>query len=85
MCEYIFHLWEFQMEMFSLLALGALMVLGGGAATYLMAVRLPQHLLDRAQGHGRFAGLEPAPRGSSGGSGRRMRVAAPIFGALQAI
>ena len=73
------------MELISLLALGALMVLAGGAATYLMAVRLPQHLLDRAQGHGRFAGLEPVQRRSGGGSGRRRRAMAPIFGALQAI
>ena len=73
------------MEMFSLLALSALLVVAGGAATFATAVLLPQALVDRAQRHGRFFGLEASQGRTGGGSGRRRRAMAPIFGVLQAI
>jgi hypothetical protein len=73
------------MEMFSFLALAIVLVLAGGAATYAVAVLLPQSLVDRAQRHGRFFGLNPAPRRPDRGSGRRMAARAPIFGAPQSI
>jgi hypothetical protein len=42
----------------ALLVLSAIALVAGGAgATYMLASVLPQHILQRAQNHGRFAGL----------------------------
>ncbi len=73
------------MEMFSLLALAVVLVIAGGAATFAVAVLLPKNLVDRAQRHGRFFGLDPAPRRPDRGSGRRIGPTARTFGALQGI
>jgi hypothetical protein len=58
---------EFMMGMALLLGMGFVAL--GATVTYLLASRIPQPVLQRAQEHGRFAGLRAEDR--SGGSGKR--------------
>jgi hypothetical protein len=60
---------EFEMGTALLFVLGLGCVSLGATVTYLLASRIPQPVLQRAQDHGRFAGLRADDR--SGGSGKR--------------
>ncbi|AEI79503.1 hypothetical protein CNE_2c05220 [Cupriavidus necator N-1] len=60
------------MEAVLWIALVLALVALGGSVTWLIGTRVPEPVFERAQLHGRFAGLEPRPpRG--GGRGRRVR------------
>jgi len=50
----------------------------GATVTYLLASRIPQPVLQRAQEHGRFAGLKADDR--SGGTGKRATSGVSKFG-----
>jgi membrane protein YqaA with SNARE-associated domain len=60
------------MEAILWIALALALVGLGGTVTWLVGTLVPEPVFERAQQHGRFAGLEPRPpRG--GGRGRRVR------------
>ena len=60
------------MEAILWIALALVLVALGGSVTWLVGTRVPEPVFERAQRHGRFAGLEPRPPGRPRG-GKRVR------------
>jgi hypothetical protein len=61
-----------------LVVLGIALVGAGVGVTFMIASAVPQDMLQRAQDHGRFAGL--AADDQNGGSGKRVPSGQPNFG-----
>ena len=61
-----------------LVVVGFALVAVGVGVTFMIASAVPQDMLQRAQEHGRFAGL--AAQDQNGGSGKRVAVARPQMG-----
>ncbi|MFS8974090.1 hypothetical protein [Cupriavidus necator] len=60
------------MEVILWIALALALIALGGTVTWLIGTLVPEPVFERAQKHGRFAGLEPRPP-RRGGRGRRVR------------
>lgn len=60
------------MEVILWIALALALIALGGTVTWLIGTLVPEPVFERAQKHGRFAGLEPRPL-RRGGRGRRVR------------
>ncbi|MFJ4293802.1 hypothetical protein ACIP1U_29150 [Cupriavidus sp. NPDC089707] len=60
------------MEAVLWIALALALVALGGAVTWLIGTQIPEPVFERAQRHGRFAGLEPRPPRRPRG-GKRVR------------
>lgn len=65
------------MEILTFVAVAAILLLAGIGFTVAAVKLVPLSLLERAQDHGRFAGLG-SNSSTSGGSGSRVRVAEPV-------
>ncbi|SAL57082.1 hypothetical protein AWB68_02790 [Caballeronia choica] len=61
-----------------LIVLGIALVAAGVGVTFMIASAVPQSMLQRAQDHGRFAGL--AADDQNGGSGKRVAAGQPNLG-----
>jgi hypothetical protein len=61
-----------------LVVIGFMLVAVGVGVTFMIASAVPQRMLQRAQDHGRFAGL--AADDQNGGSGKRVDARRPHLG-----